>query len=66
MIYIIYPKQIKDSRLVKMNSTLIEEQNQIKLGVFGNYFFRLKIGTMLNKSGIMKTKGASPLELFII
>ncbi len=50
-----------------MNSTLIEEQNQIeKLGTFGNYFSRLKVGKMLNKSGIMKTKGASPLELFTI
>ena len=40
-----------------MNSTLIEEQNQIeKLGIFGNYFSRLIIGKMLNKSGIMKTK----------
>ena len=50
-----------------MNSTLIEKQNQIeKLGIFGNYFSRLKVGKMLNKSGIMKTKGASPLELFTI
>jgi len=50
-----------------MNSTLIEEQNQIeKLGTFGNYFSRLKVGKMLNKSGITKTKGASPLELFTI
>jgi len=53
-----------------MNSTLIEQQNQTinpeKLGIFGNYFSRLKVGSMLNKSGIIKTKGASPLELFTI
>jgi len=50
-----------------MNSTLIEEQNQIKkLGVLGDYFFRFKVGTILNKSGIMKTRGASPLALFTI
>ena len=34
--------------------------------MFGNYFSRLKVGKMLNKSGIMKTKGASHLELFTI
>ena len=53
-----------------MNNTLIEQQDQTinpdKLGIFGDYFFRLKVGSMLNKSGISKTKGASPLELFFI
>ena len=53
-----------------MNSTLIEKQDQTinpdKLGIFGDYFSRLKVGSMLNKSGITKTKGASPLELFFI
>lgn len=53
-----------------MNSTLIEQQNQTinpdKLGIFGNYFSRLKVGSMLNQTGITKTKGASPLELFTI
>ena len=53
-----------------MNSTLIEQQDQTitpdKLGIFGDYFSRLKVGSMLNKSGIIKTKGASPLELFSI
>jgi hypothetical protein len=44
-----------------MNSTLIEKQNQFeKLGIFGNYFTRLKVGKMLNKSGKIKTKEACP------
>ncbi len=53
-----------------MHIILFEFQNQIinseKLGVFGSCFFSLKIGSMLNKSGITKTKGASSLELFTI
>ena len=53
-----------------MHITPIESQNQTinpdKLGIFGDYFSKLKIGSMLNKSGITKTKGASPLELFTI
>ena len=47
-----------------MHITPVEFQNQIinseKLGVFENYFSSLKIGSMLNKSGIIK--GASPME----
>ena len=58
-------KQIKDRRLVKMNNTRIEQQNQIinpdKLGIFGDYFSRLKVGSMLNKSGIMKLPAAQIL-----
>ncbi len=59
-----------------MDTTLIGDQNQTKIsekllvsdkfGVFAYYFSKLKLGTMLNKSGITKTKGASPLELFTI
>jgi hypothetical protein len=53
-----------------MHITSIEPQNQTinpdKLGIFGDYFSTLKIGSMLNRSGIIKTKGASPLELFTI
>lgn len=53
-----------------MHTTAIEPQNQTinpdKLGVLGIYFARVKVGSMLNKSGIIKTKGASPLELFTI
>jgi len=53
-----------------MNTTLIEQQNQTinpdKLGIFSDYFSRLKVGSILNKTGITKTKGASPLELFTI
>jgi hypothetical protein len=50
-----------------MHITSSELQNQTinpdKLGIFGDYFSTLKIGSMLNRSGIIKTKGASPLEL---
>ncbi len=53
-----------------MHITSTEPQNQTinpdKLGIFGDYFSRLKVGSMLNNSGIVKTKGASPLELFTI
>ena len=53
-----------------MHITSAELQNQTitsdKLGILSDYFSRLKIGSMLNKSGIVKTKGASPLELFTI
>jgi len=49
-----------------MQITSKEPQNQTinpeKLGIFGDYFFRLKVGSMLDNSGIVKTKGASPLE----
>ena len=53
-----------------MHTTSIGSQNQTqnpeKLGIFGNYFSMLKVGSMLNKSGITKTKAASPIELFSI
>jgi hypothetical protein len=53
-----------------MHNTLIVLQNQTispeKLGIFGEYFSLLKVGGLLNKAGITKTKGASPLELFSI
>jgi len=53
-----------------MHTTLTELQNQTinsnKVGILGNYFSSLKVGSMLNKSGIVKTKGASPLKLFTI
>ncbi len=51
-----------------MNHNVIEKQNQIinfdKLGKLSEYFAKFKIGTLLNQSGIIKTKGASPLALF--
>ena len=51
-----------------MNNSAIEKQNQIinfdKLGKLSEYFAKFKIGTLLNQSGIIKTKGASPLALF--
>lgn len=53
-----------------MNITLQAEQNQTikaeKLGIFSEYFTKLKAGSLLNRSGIVKTKGASPLEIFTI
>ena len=53
-----------------MHTTPIIAQDQTispdDLGIFGDYFFKLKVGSMLNKSGITKTKGASSLELFTI
>ena len=59
-----------------MDTTLRGDQNQTKIsqklvvsdkfGVFAYYFSKLKLGTILNKSGITKIKGASPLELFTI
>lgn len=59
-----------DRNLVKMHITPIGTQNQTinpdKLGIFSDYFSILKIGSVLNKSSIIKTKGASPLELFTI
>ena len=70
MYYLSKNKQIKDRNLVKMHTTSIGSQNQTqnpeKLGIFGDYFSKLKVGSMLNKSGITKTKGASPIELFSI
>lgn len=51
-----------------MNTTLTDLQNQItnseQIGVLSDYFAKFKIGTLLNRSGIVKTKGASPLAIF--
>lgn len=51
-----------------MNTTLTDVQNQItnseQIGVLSDYFEKFKIGTLLNQSGIVKTKGASPLAIF--
>jgi hypothetical protein len=70
MYFLFLKKTIKDRNLIKMHITSIRPQNQTinpeKLGILGDYFSKLKIGSMLNKSGIVKTKGASPLELFSI
>jgi len=60
----------KNNQIKDKNFTKIESQNQTinfkKLGIFTSYFSSLTIGRMLNKAGITKTKGASPLELFTI
>ena len=62
--------EIKERNSVKMNSTLQVKQNQTikpeKLGIFSEYFTKLNVGSILNRSGIVKTKGASPLEIFTI
>lgn len=51
-----------------MNTTSTGRQNQTQnsdqIGVFTEYFSTFKIGTLLNRSGITKTKGASPLTIF--
>nr|WP_242637579.1 hypothetical protein [Desulfobacter hydrogenophilus] len=51
-----------------MNTTLTDLQNQItnseQIGVLNDFFTKFKIGTLLNQSGIVKTKGASPLAIF--
>jgi hypothetical protein len=53
-----------------MDHNFITEQNQTvnteKLGVFGIFFSEFKIGSLLNMSGISKTKGATPLVVFTI
>jgi hypothetical protein len=53
-----------------MNHNRISLQNQTvttkRLGVFGDLFSEFQIGSLLNQSGISKTKGASPLAVFTI
>ncbi len=53
-----------------MNHNFISEQNQTvineKLSIFANFFSEFKIGSLLNRSGISKTKGAAPLAVFTI
>jgi len=53
-----------------MDNNMIEDKNQItdsnQLGIFKHYFNQFKVGTLLNRSGIIKTKGLSPLCIFSI
>jgi len=53
-----------------MDHNFISLQNQTvitkKLGIFANLFSEFKIGSLLNQSGISKTKGATPLAVFTI
>ena len=53
-----------------MHHNFISEQNQTvtpeKLSIFANFFSEFKIGSLLNKSGISKTRGAAPLAVFTI
>ena len=50
--------EIKERNLAIMNTTLIEDQNQTlvseELGIFSAYFAKLKVGSLLNRSGIVK------------
>ncbi|WP_435050810.1 IS4 family transposase [Desulfotignum balticum] len=41
-----------------------QTQNLKKIGALNEYFSIFKIGTLLNRSGITKSKGASPLAIF--
>lgn len=53
-----------------MNHSAIVKENQTvttqKLGIFNNFFAEFKIGSLLNQSGISKTRGALPLSVFTI
>jgi len=53
-----------------MNITPIETQNQTDISgrveIFGGYFSRFKISSMMKRAGIVKTKGSSPLVLFTV
>ncbi len=53
-----------------MNISPNQVQNQTlnsdKIGIFSEYFSTFKIGTLLNRSGITKTKGISPLAIFTV
>jgi len=63
-------KQTPKRNSVKMNTTLIEKENQMvnpdKISILKDYFSAFKIGTLLNKTEITKTKGVSPLTIFTI
>ncbi len=51
-----------------MNPTFSDIQNQTKsseqLNTLNKYFATFKVGTILNRAGITKIKGASPLTIF--
>ena len=53
-----------------MDHSFFPKQNQTvsleKLSIFTCFFSEFKIGSLLNKSGISKTKGAAPLAVFTI
>ena len=53
---------MEDTKISKQNQTVSTE----KLGILANIFAEFKIGSMLNKCGIAKTKGAAPLAVFTI
>ena len=51
-----------------MNPTFTGIQNQTqsseKLNTLNKYFATFKVGTLLNRAGITKIKGATPLTIF--
>ncbi len=53
-----------------MNNNLTTKQIKIKnseaLGMVNYLFNKFSVGTLLNRTNISKTKGASPLEIFTI
>ena len=59
MCYLPINNHSKERNPIKMHNIPAAPENQSitpdKLGIFGNYFSMLKIGNMLNKSGISKT-----------
>ncbi len=50
--------------LYVVSDSLWQISSSEKIGVLSDYFAKFKIGTLLNQSGIVKTKGASPLAIF--
>lgn len=68
MFYLPLNKQHEQRKFVEMNTTVTEKQNQIqnpdRHGILNEYFSKFKVGTLLNRSGITKTKGPSPLIMF--
>jgi len=68
MFYLPLNKQHEQRKFVKMNTTFREKQNQTQNpaqhGIFNDYLSKFKVGTLLNRSGITKTKGPSPLTMF--
>jgi len=62
--------QRKRKEASKLHHNFIYEQDQTvineKLSIFTDFFSEFKIGSLLNKSGISKTRGATPLAVFTI
>lgn len=61
-------KPNKKRKFVELNTTVTDNQNQIQIsnepGPLDQYFSDFQVNTRLNRSGITKTKGASPRTIF--